>query len=110
MYSAVPNFSLESKTIVITGGYGQIGQSFVKGCFQAGASVAILEPGASESRTKDLFGDDYKSGKIEAFKADVTSKASLEKACEQITKRFGVPDGLINNAALDSPPLSLIHI
>jgi NAD(P)-dependent dehydrogenase (short-subunit alcohol dehydrogenase family) len=34
----------------------------------------------------------------------VTSKASLQQALARVTKQFGTPTILINNAALDSPP------
>jgi NAD(P)-dependent dehydrogenase (short-subunit alcohol dehydrogenase family) len=36
--------------------------------------------------------------------ADVTARASLERALAEVEARWGTPDGLVNNAAIDSPP------
>jgi NAD(P)-dependent dehydrogenase (short-subunit alcohol dehydrogenase family) len=36
--------------------------------------------------------------------ADVTRRGSLEAALRQVESAWGVPQGLINNAALDAPP------
>jgi NAD(P)-dependent dehydrogenase (short-subunit alcohol dehydrogenase family) len=35
---------------------------------------------------------------------DVTDRGSIEKGLEGVCRHWGVPHGLINNAALDSPP------
>jgi NAD(P)-dependent dehydrogenase (short-subunit alcohol dehydrogenase family) len=97
-------FSLAARTIVVTGGYGLIGRAMVAALHNAGARVAIIEPAPSAERTVALFGPAAAAGEIEAFKADVTVRASLEAALTAIAQRFGTPHGLINNAALDSPP------
>lgn len=101
-----PSFKLDDKTIVITGGYGQIGQALVRGCVHSGAKVAIIEPNVSVSRTRDIFNDIDDFDNVVAFEGDVTNKASLENARLEIEAKFGVATGLINNAALDSPPNS----
>ncbi len=101
-----PAFRLDGRTIVITGGYGQIGQSLVKGCIRSGAKVAIIEPHASSKITKDIFGDIDDFENVVAFVGDVTDKVSLENAAQKVADQLGVVTGLINNAALDSPPNS----
>lgn len=97
-------FSLENKTVVITGGYGQIGRSLARGLLARDARVAILEPNPSSEATERHFTDVADHTNLRVFKGDVTDRQSLEIACEQITEHFDVPYGLINNAALDSPP------
>lgn len=99
-------FGLYGRTIVVTGGYGQIGRAMANGLVGCGANVAIVEPNASDEATAKAFPDGPGDKVIKAFKADVTDRASLEAALEAITKHFGTPSGLVNNAALDSPPNS----
>lgn len=98
-------FGLYGRTIVVTGGYGQIGRAMANGLVGCGANVAIVEPHASDEATAKAF-PDAPDDVIKAFSADVTDRASLEAALEAITKHFGTPSGLVNNAALDSPPNS----
>lgn len=98
-------FGLYGRTIVVTGGYGQIGRAMANGLVGCGANVAIVEPNASDEATAKAF-PDAPDDVIKAFSADVTDRASLEAALEAITKHFGTPSGLVNNAALDSPPNS----
>ena len=98
-------FGLYGRTIVVTGGYGQIGRAMANGLVGCGANVAIVEPNASDEATAKAF-PDAPDDVIKAFSADVTDRASLEAALEAITRHFGTPSGLVNNAALDSPPNS----
>lgn len=105
MNAATPNiFSIDGKTIVITGGYGQIGRRFVHDMHELGAKIAVLEPFPSDDRSREMFGDLAVSERLGVFKADVTDRNSLVAACDAISDTFGALDGLVNNAALDSPP------
>jgi NAD(P)-dependent dehydrogenase (short-subunit alcohol dehydrogenase family) len=97
-------FGLEGRTIVITGGYGNIGRALVRGAIGCGANVAVIELRPSEKATADSFGDLANQKRLGVFAADVTDRSSLEAASDQIIERFGAPSALVNNAALDSPP------
>jgi NAD(P)-dependent dehydrogenase (short-subunit alcohol dehydrogenase family) len=50
------------------------------------------------------------SGRSQYLQTDVTSRESLEEALLSVQKRWGTPYGLINCAALDSPPDSLADV
>jgi NAD(P)-dependent dehydrogenase (short-subunit alcohol dehydrogenase family) len=104
MTDAPSLFSLDGKTILITGGYGQIGRTMAKGALAAGARVAVIEPKVDDTLTSKAFGALASHERLAAFAGDVTDKTSLERASEAILARFGSIDGLVNNAALDSPP------
>ena len=96
-------FRLDGRVVVVTGALGQIGRSYCRSLVHVGARVVALD------RHKDAagvgLGDLVESGLLLPIEADVTSRASLEKALEAVRAAWGrVPDGLINNAALDSPP------
>src|SRR5205823_3276840 len=67
-------------------GEGQLGREIVGGLEKRGARVAVF----------DL--------RAERFPVDVTDRAAIEAATEELAREWGVPHVLINAAALDSPP------
>lgn len=93
-------FSLKNEIVVLTGGYGLIGSVLAKGLAELGAKVAVIEPKLDAAKTSALGGGDN----IAVFAADVTKRDQLERALAGIRARWGAPTGLVNNAALDSPP------
>lgn len=92
-----PLFSVKDRVVVVTGGLGRLGQQFSQALVEHGAKVALLDV-----HTGRQFPDD--DAHRMHLEADVTKKVSLAQALEKITARWGTPFGLINNAALDSPP------
>ena len=94
-----PPFSLDDRVVVVTGGLGNIGRAFARGLLAAGARVAIVDAGKT-ALPDDLSGNE----RVATFGADVTDRPALVHACEAMTERWGVPSGLVNAAALDSPP------
>jgi NAD(P)-dependent dehydrogenase (short-subunit alcohol dehydrogenase family) len=79
-------FSLADRVAVVTGGAGQVGSEIVRGLEERGARVAVF----------DLAAD--------RFPVDVTDRAALEAATNEVVAEWGVPHVLVNAAALDSPP------
>jgi NAD(P)-dependent dehydrogenase (short-subunit alcohol dehydrogenase family) len=95
-------FSLEGKVIVVTGGTGVLGESFVKAISQSGGKVAILgrnEKVANE-RAEALTAN---GGDAIGVFADVMDEESLIKAKEIILAKFGKIDGLVNGAGGNMP-------
>jgi NAD(P)-dependent dehydrogenase (short-subunit alcohol dehydrogenase family) len=97
-------FELDGRVVVVTGGLGQLGRQFAAALLAHGARVAVLD------RTK---GEDPGLGglvpighrdRLMLLAADVTSRPTLEAALAEIERRWETPFGLLNNAALDSPP------
>lgn len=94
-----PNvFDLSDRIVVVTGGRGQLGSQYARALVECGARVVVIDlPGNwSEELTDNLM----------TVAANVTIRSELERALELVTERWGQPWGLINNAALDSPPNS----
>ena len=83
---SVDPFSLEGRVAVVTGGAGQLGAEIARGLEERGAHVAVFDVAADR------------------FKVDVTDRAALEAATDEVTGEWGVPHVLVNAAALDSPP------
>ena len=96
-----PLFDFSSTVAVVTGASGQLGASYARALLGRGAQVAGLDLGESDA-SKALANE---FGEAFLFvKANVTDKASLGNALEEVKAAFGVPGLLVNNAALDSPP------
>ena len=93
-------FSIEKKIIVITGVSGQMGNEYASFFLEQGAMVIGLDITLSSNETF-LNNNNYLF-----VKTDITSKKSIEEALKKIKNQFGIPDILINNAGLDSPPSS----
>ncbi|MBA3295466.1 MAG: SDR family oxidoreductase [Acidobacteria bacterium] len=88
-------FSLEDRVAVVTGGLGQLGRQFTTALGSAGARVAVLDHREGSAADTDS---------LLHVRADVTDRASLERAVAVVEARWGPPHILINNAALDSSP------
>jgi NAD(P)-dependent dehydrogenase (short-subunit alcohol dehydrogenase family) len=97
-----PLFSVEGRVVVVTGGLGQLGRQFTRALAERGARVAVLDPRADRPEAREGLED--LGAAVLCGAADVTRRDSLEAALARITAEWGVPDALINNAALDSPP------
>lgn len=103
-------FDLNGRIIVVTGALGQLGRQFCKALTAHGGRVAALDLAAPDKAADILAGhgagDLAKAGDSFVYApGDVTDKDSLEAARARIEAHFGAPVfGLVNNAALDSPP------
>jgi len=92
-------FSLEQRVAVVTGGSSGIGLTLVRGLARAGAHVVPLARRAEQV--------DAAAGEVESLgrrsiraTADVTDRASLDRALEQTMKAFGRVDILVNCAGI----------
>ena len=98
-------FDVAGKIIVITGGLGQLGKQFALCLLQEGAKVAILDSAIGNKQIDDDLKNHELSEKLLTVQANVTDSASLNESLQVIKEKWhDVPYGLINNAALDSPP------
>lgn len=97
-------FDLSGRIIAVTGGLGQLGYQFVSALIAHGAKVAVLDLSEDEKAIERRYGRNWNRDQLEFIACDITSRASLEAAHQRIKTRWGVAHGLINNAALDSPP------
>ncbi len=104
-------FDLDGRIVVVTGALGQLGRQFCDTLLAHGARVAGLDRvGVADAKPflAEKGGSTLNSAGSDRFfyvQADVTDKVSLEAARTAIEAHFcdGV-FGLVNNAALDSPP------
>ncbi len=85
---------LKNKVIVVTGGAGAIGQSFVRGVSDRGgiAIVADINLEAAELLAQHCTGKAY------VAYLDITSKDSVIALISDLMQRYGHIDALVNNA------------
>lgn len=98
------DLDLTGRVAVVTGGMGQLGISYVGAIVKKGAHVAVIDITDTPKKTTADFENGIKCGKIKCFVCSITVKSELESVLSMIIGNFGIPDILINNAALDSPP------
>jgi len=87
-------FSLEGRTIVITGGARGIGLSFAFAIAEVGGSVAIID---ALDKPHDHFfhlQKEFPKQTFKLYKSDVTNYEVLETTFDEIVKDFGRIDGL----------------
>lgn len=88
---------LKKKVIVVTGGTGILGKSFVDAIVEEGATVCIL--GRNETVAKQRADDIINNGGYAiALAADVMNIEELKSACAKVLQKFGKIDGLVNAA------------
>ncbi|MES3017717.1 MAG: SDR family oxidoreductase [Bacteroidota bacterium] len=95
-------FSLENKVIIVTGGTGILGKSFIQGIVNAGGIVGIL------GRNKDVANEradiiNKNGGKAIALIADAMDETQLIDAKNKVLDKFGKIDGLVNGAGGNQP-------
>jgi len=99
---SVEMFSLKGKVIVVTGGTGVLGTSFVKAIVEANGTAVIL--GRNEDLCKKSVADILeKGGNASYVISDVLDEAALIVAKESIVERYGRIDGLVNAAGGNVP-------
>jgi NAD(P)-dependent dehydrogenase (short-subunit alcohol dehydrogenase family) len=99
-------FDVKDKVIVVTGGMGQLGIQFVQTLHSAGARVAVLDVAIDEKQVSEKYKHLANDPALMFEYCDITSKESIKDTLIKIIDNWDVPHGLINNAALDSPPNS----
>jgi len=95
-------FSLKDKVIIVTGGTGVLGGSFVKGIANAGGISVILGRNAEvgKQRADQIIAN---GGKAFSVVADVLEEVELVKAKDCILEKYGTIDGLVNGAGGNIP-------
>ncbi|MFD0765173.1 SDR family oxidoreductase [Mucilaginibacter lutimaris] len=96
------SFSLKGKVIVVTGGTGILGNSFINGIVEAGGAVGILgrNKQVAEERADVI---NKNGGQAIALVADVLSEDDLQNAKQTLLDKFGRLDGLVNGAGGNMP-------
>ena len=90
----------QDRTVVVTGGGGGIGGATCRRFAAEGARVAVfdLNPDAAEKVASAIRDE---GGRAQAFRCDITDRASVDAAVAQTEAALGPIDVLVNNAGWD---------
>jgi len=98
-------FGLQGRVAIVTGGNGGIGLGIARGMAEAGARIVIAARNASKSRAAV---DELSTMGAEAvaIEVDVTSETAVASMTEDVMRRWGRLDVVVNNAGTNirTPP------
>lgn len=97
-------FSVKDKIVIVTGGMGQLGRQFSLALAGQGAKVAIFDINIEKRYISEKYRGNFDPDNLLFIQVDVTARDSIEVGLKKVNDKWGIPHGLINNAALDSPP------
>jgi NAD(P)-dependent dehydrogenase (short-subunit alcohol dehydrogenase family) len=97
-YAAGPLFSLEGKTVLLTGASGFLGRTMLRALLDNGATVLAF--GGSERVEKHVapLNQEYGPGRVHAYRVDLYDIPAVEAALAQVGREHPVVDVLVNNA------------
>ncbi len=100
-----PPFDLSSRVAIVTGGNGGIGLGMARGLANAGAHVVVAARNGDKSRAA-VAELSTSAGGASAVTVDVTSEASVSAMVDEVIRRRGRIDVLVNNAGTNirKPP------
>ena len=92
--------NLQDKTVIVTGGGGGIGGATCKRFAAEGARVAVFDMNLDAAEKVAAAIRDA-GGRAQAFRADITDRASVDAAVAATEAQLGPIDVLVNNAGWD---------
>ncbi len=97
-----PEFNIEGKTAVVTGGAGVLCSTMCRALAGCGVQVAVLD--VNQDNAQALALELRQNGQSAmAVACDVLDRNSVEKAAQVVLQQFGQVDILINGAGGNRP-------
>lgn len=100
--SVLDSFSLKGKVIVVTGGTGVLGESFIRAIAEAGGKVAVLGRNKEKADERVKLVESLGSEAI-AVLVNVIDEKDVIRAKDEVLAHFGTIDGLVNAAGGNIP-------
>ena len=94
------NQRFENQTVIVTGGGGGIGGATCRRFAGEGAAVAVFDLDL-DAAEKVATGIRAEGGRAQAFRCDITDRASVDAAVAETEQSLGPVDVLVNNAGWD---------
>lgn len=93
-------FKITGKVCVITGGAGLLGQKHAEAVIEGEGIPILLDISeAALNNAQTNLKKQYPSAEIGVYRVDITKQSELEKVRDELVKKYGRIDVLINNAA-----------
>ena len=94
------DLNLKGKVIIVTGGAKGIGAAIVRACAQEGATSVILD--RDNAALQELHSELGQKGMTsEAIAVELTDFSTTHRAIEDVGRKLGHIDGLVNNAGVN---------
>jgi NAD(P)-dependent dehydrogenase (short-subunit alcohol dehydrogenase family) len=93
------------ETVLITGGTAGLGRALVKKWLAEGWNVATC---ARSQDAREILRDEYNSEQLFARAVDVSDRYQVTEFVQEITKKWGTIDVLINNASILGPRVEIL--
>jgi len=97
-------FDVSDRIVVVTGGLGQLGKQFSLTLLDRGAKVAVFDLSKDDELIEARYGKRKDDPNLKFFAVNLIQRDSIEDGLAKVKQVWGAPHGLVNNAALDSPP------
>jgi NAD(P)-dependent dehydrogenase (short-subunit alcohol dehydrogenase family) len=94
-------YDFSGKTMFVTGGTGVLCSAIARGLSACGANVALLARNPKKGETVAATMPSPENTIV--VEGDVLSQASVQRAADEVSSKFGRIDGLINGAGGNSP-------
>lgn len=93
-------FDITGMVCVVTGGAGLIGKKHAEAVIEGGGIPVLLDISLNALKSaKETLIKTYSYANIEIALADITDRANIQLVCNDLVKKYGHIDALINNAA-----------
>ena len=93
-------FSLDEKVCIITGGAGLLGDSHAHTVLSLGGVAVLIDIDPKRlDEERDRLVSIFANPQIEIYCVDITDRSALETVRDDLTRKYGHIDVLINNAA-----------
>jgi NAD(P)-dependent dehydrogenase (short-subunit alcohol dehydrogenase family) len=90
---------VSGKVVVVTGGAGLIGSSFVEAILQSNGCAVIADKDEEKGkRLADLMSEKYPEQSVSYYCLDICSVKSLKLLIDSLDEKYGRIDAVINNA------------
>jgi NAD(P)-dependent dehydrogenase (short-subunit alcohol dehydrogenase family) len=104
--NTINSFRIDDRIVVVTGGAGLLGKKHAEAVLDGGGTPILLDVSESAlTRVSRELQTECLGSKPEIRRIDITDKRSVENVCEEILRKYGRIDALINNAA-NNPKMS----
>ena len=91
---------MDRKTALVTGAGRGIGLETARLFVEQGIQTVLIDCNQEHLKAAE---EDLNSSLVEAYCVDVTDEEEVNKLCEEVLKKYGVIDILINNAGIFRP-------
>ena len=97
-YSAASLFSLEGRTVLLTGASGFLGRTMMRALLDNGATVLALGNSDRIDHQVPVLREQFGTGRVHSYRVDLYDVPAVEAALATINEEHPVVDALVNNA------------